>query len=119
MTITHHELVKNLVKPGADIYDTITPEKLEYWHMATGISGEAGELLDAVKKFVIYNKPLDVDNAIEEVGDLLFYIEGICQLLGITPEEAKQKNIEKLLVRYSGGKYSDSAAQERADKVGE
>jgi NTP pyrophosphatase (non-canonical NTP hydrolase) len=97
----------------------MTPEKSELWHMATGISGEAGELLDAVKKHVIYNKPLDVENAIEEVGDLLFYIEGMCQLLNITMEEAKQKNIAKLMVRYSGGTYSDTAAQERADKQGE
>lgn len=118
-SITHTELVRNLVKPGSMIVSTMTPEKAEFWHMATGISGEAGELLDAVKKHVIYTKPLDRENAIEEVGDLLFYIEGMCQLLGITVDEAKEKNIEKLRVRYSGGVYSDAAAQERADKVGE
>lgn len=38
--------------------------------MATGVSGEAGELLDAVKKSVVYKKPLDRENVVEELGDL-------------------------------------------------
>lgn len=115
--MNHSELVKALVKPGVNILETLTPEKAELWHMGTGVSGEAGELLDAIKKHVIYNKPIDRENVIEEVGDLLFYIEGICQLLDFTMEYAKEKNIEKLSIRYSKLEYSDTAAQDRADKT--
>jgi len=93
----------------------IKGRQAEIVHMILGISGEAGELLDAVKKHVIYEKPLDLDNIIEELGDLEFYLEGLRQLLGITREEAVDKNVEKLKKRYPQG-YTNQAAQERADK---
>ena len=53
-------MVHSLAKPGIDIVKQLTPYNANLLHMAVGISGEAGELLDAVKKSVIYNKPLDV-----------------------------------------------------------
>lgn len=116
MTIEYSKMISVLVKPGAVIKDSLTSEGVDLWHMATGISGEAGELLDAIKKHVIYTKPLDRDNVIEELGDLEFYMEGLRQNLGITREETIQKNIEKLSVRYHGLTYSDQKAQDRADK---
>jgi NTP pyrophosphatase (non-canonical NTP hydrolase) len=116
MTIIHSEMVTALVKPGDAIIASLTPEKAHALHMAVGISGESGELLDAVKKHVIYNKPLDRENVIEELGDLEFYMEGLRQGFDITRKETLDANIAKLGVRYKGG-YSDKAAQERADKV--
>lgn len=110
------EMVAALKKPGADIVDSMSPMSASMLHMAVGISGESGELLDAIKKHVIYNKPLDRENVVEEIGDLLFYIEGLMQDVGITKDEIIKHNMEKLTVRY-GKKYSDKAAQERADKV--
>ena len=118
MEIKFKDMVVTLVKPGADIMNSLTAEKVNIWHLATGVSGEAGELLDAIKKHVIYNKPLDRENIIEELGDLMFYMEGLMQALSISGEECISANIEKLGVRYSQG-YSDKAAQERADKVEE
>lgn len=116
MTISHSEMVAVLVKPGEDIISSLTPEKADLWHMATGVAGEAGELLDAVKKHVIYNKPIDIENVIEELGDLEFYMEGVRQNLGITREQTIEQNIAKLSVRYHGLTYSDQKAQDRADK---
>lgn len=116
MTITHSEMVSILVKPGQDIIQTLTPQKADLLHMTIGVSGESGELLDAVKKHIIYNKPLDLENVIEELGDLEFYLEGIRQNLNITREETITKNIEKLSVRYNGLVYTDKKAQDRADK---
>lgn len=84
--------------------------------MAVGVSGEAGELLDAIKKVAVYRKPVDRANVVEELGDLEFYMEGLRQGLGITREETLLANINKLSKRYEGLKYSDSAAQTRADK---
>lgn len=84
-------------------------------HMAVGISGEAGELLDAVKKVWVYNKQLDRTNIIEELGDLEFYMQGLRLLVGATREEVLEANYQKLMVRYQGA-YSDEKAQERVDK---
>lgn len=114
--IKHNEMVAALAKPGADIVATLSPENAHTLHMAVGVSGEAGELLDAIKKATIYNKPMDRENVIEELGDLEFYMEGLRQGLNITREETIEANIAKLGVRYSSGSYSDKQAQERADK---
>lgn len=85
-------------------------------HAAIGVAGEAGELLDAVKKVWAYGKPLDVPNALEELGDLEFYMEALRQHIGVTREEVLQANQEKLAKRYPGGVYSDQYAQMRLDK---
>jgi len=115
MEIKHDEMVKALAKSGEEIIKTLVPEKAHALHMAVGVAGEAGELLDAIKKHVIYNKPIDRENVIEELGDIEFYMEGLRQGFGITREETLSANIAKLGVRYQNG-YSDKAAQERADK---
>lgn len=113
-------MVRALAKPGADIVSSLTPEKAHLLHMAMGIAGEAGELLDAVKKHVIYDKPLDIENVVEEKGDIEFYMEGMRSALGITRDQTIQANTDKLLTgsnaRYKLGTYSDQAAQDRADK---
>jgi NTP pyrophosphatase (non-canonical NTP hydrolase) len=111
----HEELVAALVKPGEIIAALMTADDAHLMHMAVGISGEAGELLDAVKKAVIYQKDLDMVNVEEELGDIEFYLEGIRQGLGITRQQCIDANIVKLQKRY-GTVYSDRAAQERADK---
>jgi len=117
--LLHPEMVQRLVKSGALILETLTPEKVNLWHAATGISGEAGELLDNIKRHVVYNKPFDRENVVEELGDLEFYMEQVRQGTGITREETLQHNHTKLADkdkgRYAQG-YSDAAALNRADK---
>lgn len=92
---------------------------LDLLHGAVGISGEAGENLDAIKKCWIYNKPLDeavIANIREECGDALFYIQHICNVLGVNIELLIVENMQKLTKRYPQG-YSDAHAQARADKA--
>jgi NTP pyrophosphatase (non-canonical NTP hydrolase) len=114
--MTHEELVKALVKPAEQLHQEITPDCLNLIHMSIGISGESGELLDAIKKHVIYRKPLDMPNIIEELGDIEFYLEGLRQQLGVSREQCLQSNIAKLTKRYEGGKFSNDSAIQRADK---
>lgn len=117
MKIDYSEMVAALAKPGEKIAEELTANDAHLIHMAIGISGEAGELLDAIKKRAIYRKELDRQNAIEELGDIEFYLEGIRQGLGLTREECVEANIAKLSKRYASLKYSDDAAQQRADKA--
>lgn len=116
MEIKFEDMVTNLAKSGDIIAEEITGEKAHLLHMAVGIAGEAGELLDAIKKHVVYGKELDVDNVIEELGDLEFYMEGLRQGAGITREQVIEHNIKKLSKRYADGGYSDEQANDRADK---
>ena len=116
----HSQMVTELTKPGQDILDTLTAEKVNLWHMATLIAGEAGELLDAIKKHVVYNKELDLPNVKEEMGDLEFGLEGARQALQLARTNILIGNREKLLTgkkaRYKEGRYTDEQAQIRADK---
>lgn len=97
-------------------FKAMPTDTLTRLHAAVGISGEAGELLDAVKKAWAYNKPLDVENVHEELGDCLFYIQAMCNQFGWTFESVIAANVAKLIKRYPTG-YSDQAAQDRADKT--
>lgn len=186
--ITHPALVSALVKPGASILATLTPEKADAWHMASCIPGEAGELVTPLAQHALFGVPLDRENVVEELGDIEFYVEGLraplniirgttleygedipsddmtyvaCALasraadvfdvvkkwviynepldrnslhkalgnlevalfairthFGISYEETAAGNIMKLGKRYSKMTYSDQQAQDRADKSG-
>ena len=121
----HKNMVTKLVKPGATILEGLTPDRTNLLHMAIGIVGEGGEVIDAAKRVAIYGKGLTPDlleNLTEELGDLEFYMEGLRQEIGVTREETLQHNIAKLdkgtkdkKARYADG-YSDEAAIDRADK---
>jgi NTP pyrophosphatase (non-canonical NTP hydrolase) len=118
--IDHKDMVSKLMKNPTEIMKTLDGDqglkKIDLLHGSTGLSGEVGELVDAIKKHVFYNKPIDFDNAIEELGDIEFYLEAIRQNLGITREHTLKANIGKLAVRYSNFEYSDEKAKLRADK---
>jgi hypothetical protein len=75
--ITHAQMVQKLIKSGGAVLSALTETGAKLMHATFGISGEAGELLDAVKKHIIYGKPLDRENVVEELGDLEFYLEDL------------------------------------------
>lgn len=122
------QVVYNKVLPGqpevrlpssqglAEAFDNLDASKMHMLHMAVGLAGEAGEMLDAVFQHVL-GGPLDGENVREEAGDATFYIVGLLNGIQTSLEEAQVANKGKLLgKRYKNG-YSDKAAQERADKV--
>lgn len=111
------DMVRKLVKPGATILAEISPEEAHLMHMLLGLAGEVGELVDAIKKWIIYRKPLDRVNLREELGDIEFYLEGIRQVFHIERSTVLEANIAKLSDRYKKLTYSDQAAQDRADKT--
>lgn len=112
MNTTYGGFVRNLVKEMGSYQNNLM-------HAAVGISGEAGELLDAVKKHWAYGKPIDRVNVIEELGDLEFYMAAMRMLVGTSRTEVLNANVVKLSKRYNSGSYSDEQAQQRADKVEE
>lgn len=112
----HSRMVAVLCKPDAQMQLELIPGDMHLIHMILGICGEGGELLDTVKKHVIYRKALDLENLVEELGDMEFFLEGLRKKLGITRRETLEHNLNKLAKRYEGYQYSDKAAINRADK---
>ncbi len=68
-----------------------------------GLTGEAGEVSDEIKKHVYHDKPLDVNKIVMEAGDVLFYLDRLLLILGRTLDDAMQANIDKLTKRYPDG----------------
>lgn len=90
-------------------------ERFDLQHVALGLSGEAGEFADCVKKFTVYDKTLNRVNAVEEIGDILWYCALACETLGVNLSEVASHNLFKLSIRYPE-KYSDLLAAKRLDK---
>jgi len=89
-----------------------TPSMSRLTHAALGLSTEANEFSDQLKKHLIYGKELDKTNLIEELGDLCWFIAMACDELGTNFEKIQKINIKKLKARY-GDKYSDEKALTR------
>ena len=79
---------------------------------AMGLTGESGELVDYLKKWVGHGHPLDTDNVEKELGDVLWYIAELCNALGLDMGKSAQKNVEKLKARYPDG-FSQAASINR------
>jgi|SRR5687768_9949371 len=112
-------MVRTLFRDPHELLESMNAHKVNLMHAAVGISGEAGEFLDAVKKYWAYGQCPDRKNMVEELGDIEFYLEAARQDLGITREEVLEANRAKLAVRYEGMKFTPEAAQKRADKLPE
>jgi NTP pyrophosphatase (non-canonical NTP hydrolase) len=85
-------------------------------HMALGAAGEVGELVDCIKKYTIYEKDMDYENLKEELGDLMFYMQGIMNCAGLSWQDLVNANVTKLSKRYEKLTFSTEAAVARADK---
>ena len=81
-------------------------------HMILGMATEVAEIQDTFKKTLAYGKPLDIINLAEELGDLLWYIAGFCDINDFDFEEILEANIKKLLIRYPN-KFSKEDALNR------
>lgn len=110
------KLVRRLVKNPQVIINQTTPEKMDLTHMALGVAGEAGEIVDCIKKYTMYNQELDITNLKEEIGDMMFYVTRILETAELSLEECLIANQTKLNERYPELTYTDQAAKERADK---
>lgn len=86
-----------------------------------GLAGEAGEVVDLVKKMLYHGKkdisPTDI---MYELGDILYYLVAIANVLGIDFQEIAYNNNAKLLARYPNGfseKDSNNRIEERAEML--
>ena len=175
--VNFEKMVSELAKDGHAIIDGLTFESAHLWHMATGLAGEVGELienhilqgsyenrieelgdiefyyegvravfdldkqtssynvpdtldrellklsvasnslLDAVKKYAIYEKPLNRLQLINSMFEIRNGLTNIYYTFSIERSIVIDANIKKLSVRYSAGKFTNEDAQNRADKA--
>ena len=75
-------------------------DKLTLATMSLGLAGEAGEVIEHVKKHVGHGHALDKQVLVKELGDILWYISAVASLNGLTLGEVARVNIAKLRLRY-------------------
>lgn len=72
----------------------------QFLNAGIGMVGEAAEVLDHVKKVHFHGHDRDKQKLIEEMGDCMWYMALMAELIGTTLEEVAEANIEKLQKRY-------------------
>lgn len=70
---------------------------------AMGLAGEAGEVVDLIKKHQHHGVALDREKLIREAGDVLWYLQYLCEVLQISLDDVALQNVYKLRLRYPDG----------------
>lgn len=94
---------------------SISPEQKELLLGAVGLTGEAGEVAELVKKHVFHGHELDRAKLLKELGDVLWYLTYITvRCLGMTLLDVMRANIHKLSARYPEGFFTPARSITRA-----
>ena len=88
----------------------IYPDEYRILYPTLGLSGEAGEVADKVKKIVRDGEPhlFYKDDIAKELGDVLWYVAVLARDLGYSLEEVAQMNLDKLEDRMIRDKLQGS-----------
>lgn len=68
-----------------------------------GLTGEAGECADMIKKVYFQGHDFDEEHFAKELGDVAWYLAFCAAEAGYSLEEIFEKNIDKLTARYPDG----------------
>ena len=85
---------------------------------ALGLTAEAGEFTEVVKKIILQGKPYNEDNVFHmkrELGDICWYLAQACMALDTTFDEVIEMNVDKLKARYPGGEFDVHHSENRKE----
>jgi NTP pyrophosphatase (non-canonical NTP hydrolase) len=85
---------------------------------AFGLSAEAGEFTEVVKKIILQGKPYTEENVFHmkrELGDICWYLSQAFMALDTNFEEILQMNYEKLSARYPEGTFDVYKSENRVE----
>ena len=85
---------------------------------ALGLTAEAGEFTEVVKKIFLQGKPYTEENVFHmkrEMGDICWYLAQACMALDVNFREIMEMNYEKLSARYPEGAFDVYRSENRAE----
>jgi NTP pyrophosphatase (non-canonical NTP hydrolase) len=85
---------------------------------ALGMTAEAGEFTEVVKKIILQGKPYTEENVFHmkrELGDICWYIAQACMALDTNFLEIMEMNYEKLSARYPEGAFDVYRSENRVE----
>ncbi len=80
------------------------PEEIELAYLTLGLSGEAGEIANKVKKVYRDGRKIDREDMKSELGDVMWYVACLAKAYDLPLSEVAQSNIDKLQSRSDRGK---------------
>jgi len=95
--------------------DTDVPRLLT---AALGMSAEAGEFTEVVKKILLQGKKYNEENVFHmkrELGDICWYLAQACMALDTNFREIMEMNYEKLSARYPEGAFDVYRSENRVE----
>ena len=104
------ERLTELDAQGADVSRLMTA--------AFGMSAEAGEFTEIVKKIFLQGKPYNdanIEHLKVELGDILWYAAQACMALNVSFEEVLERNYLKLSARYPEGSFDVYRSENRVE----
>ena len=102
--------IENLNEKGVNIARLMTA--------AVGLTAEAGEFTEIVKKIAFQGKELNVENhehMVKELGDVFWYFTQACLGLGVDVQTIVVKNMIKLTARYPEGTFDIYMSENRKE----
>lgn len=106
------EALRSENKDFQALINRVDVRSIRLLHGAMGLDTESGEIMDSMKRHIIYGSDLNVMNIREELGDIMWYVALICDELGLTIEQICEDNIAKLRKRYPD-KFTRELAENR------
>ena len=85
---------------------------------AFGLTAEAGEFTEVVKKIILQGKPYNEENVFHmkrELGDICWYIAQACMALDTSFDDIMEMNVDKLNARYPGGEFDVHKSENRKE----
>ena len=85
---------------------------------AFGLTAEAGEFTEVVKKIILQGKPYNEENIFHmkrELGDICWYLAQACMALDTSFDEIMEMNVDKLKARYPGGEFDVHKSENRKE----
>ncbi|MEM0123430.1 MAG: nucleoside triphosphate pyrophosphohydrolase family protein [Conexivisphaerales archaeon] len=86
----------------------VYPTYLAKYYLTLGLTGEAGEVANKIKKEIRDNEPVNEEEIKSELGDVLWYLSELALAYGFNLEEIAKSNIRKLQDRKSRGTLGGS-----------
>ena len=97
MTVNEYQkLAMTTLNPALDKKDVLI-------NGVMGLCGEAGEVIDVVKKWLAQGHELNREKILAELGDVAWYLAEVAYALDTPLEDVLKGNIEKLKRRYPEG----------------
>ena len=103
----YQQLAARTLSPGQSPDDRLA-------NAALGLTGEAGEVAEHVKKHLFHGTPLDRAAVAKELGDCLWYLAALASALDLDLSDVGTRNIEKLRRRYPEG-FSAERSRNRTE----